>query len=77
MKARRWAFGDYGLLGRYVAHPDPNQERLFFGLLRECMERGIVTEDEVKHEMAMKHVRPDALEVVERSELPAHSQAAA
>jgi len=76
MKARRWAFGDYGLLGRYVAHPDPNQERLFFGLLRECMERGIVTEDEVKHEMAMKHVRPDALEVVERSELPAHSQAA-
>ncbi len=41
------------------------------------MERGIITEDEVKHEMAMKHVRPDALEVVERSELPAHSQAAA
>jgi hypothetical protein len=76
MKARRWAFGDSGLLGRYVAHPDPNQERLFFGLLRECMEQGLITVDQVKHEMAMKHVRPDALEVVERSELPTRSKAA-
>ena len=76
MAARRWAFGDYGLLGRYMPHPDPNQERLFFGLLRECLDRGIIAEELVKDEMAKKHVRPDALEVVRRSEPPARSQAA-
>ena len=32
-------FGDYALLGHYVRHPDPNQERFFFGLLRECVEK--------------------------------------
>ena len=43
MRARRKLFGDYGLLGSYNAHPDRNQENLFFGLLRECVEQGIVT----------------------------------
>ena len=44
--ARRRLFGDYGLLGRYRRHPDPQQERFFFGLLRECVEQGvIVTQD--------------------------------
>ena len=37
---RRKLFGDYGLLGSYISHPDRNQEHLFFGLLRECVEQG-------------------------------------
>ena len=33
MRGRRKLFGDYAFLGNYKAHPDKNQERLFFGLL--------------------------------------------
>jgi hypothetical protein len=67
MRARRRLFGEYAFLGRYSRHPDPNQERLFFGLLAECMERGLVTEDMLTTEIAQRHVRPDALEVIERT----------
>jgi len=67
MRARRTLFGEYGLLGRYRPHPDPNQERFFFGLLRECLEQGIVTEDMIRREMARNHVRHDALEVLHRT----------
>lgn len=70
MRWRRRAFGDHGLLGRYRRHPDPNQERLFFGLLRECIDAGTVTEDEVREEMRLNHVRHDAFEVMERSRVP-------
>jgi len=65
-RARRKLFGEYGLLGNYQPHPDPNQERLFFGLLKECVEQGIVSEDMVRHEMAENHVRHDAFEVLDR-----------
>ena len=67
MRVRRKFFGEYGLLGDYVRHPDPNQERLFFALLRECLEKGIVTEDMLHEEMRQNHVRHDALQVVERT----------
>jgi hypothetical protein len=67
MRARRALFGEYGLLGRYKPHPDPNQERFFFGLLRECLEQGIVTEGQIRAEMARNHLRHDALEVLERT----------
>jgi hypothetical protein len=52
---------------RYKRHPDPNQERFFFGLLRECLEAGIVSEAMLKAEMAQDHVRHDALEMLERT----------
>ena len=39
--------GEYGLLGRYKPHPDPNQERLFFGLLGECLDRNLVSRDKI------------------------------
>ncbi len=68
MKARRKLFGEYAFLGRYARHPDPNQERLFFGLLRECLEQGVLTEAELREEMRRNHVRHDALEVLERVE---------
>jgi hypothetical protein len=67
MRARRKLFGEYAFLGNYKAHPDPNQERFFFGLLRECLENGIITERMLRDEMAKNHVRHDALEVLERT----------
>ena len=51
----------------YSAHPDPNQERFFFGLLRECLESGAVTEALLRDEMRRNHIRHDALEVIERT----------
>ena len=56
--------GEYALLGNYSEHPDKNQERLFFGLLKECLDEGLVTEDMLKKEMASNHVRHDAMEVL-------------
>lgn len=50
----------------YLPHPDPNQERLFFGLLAECLAKGLVTEDVVRREMSANHVRHDALELCSR-----------
>ena len=67
MTARRKLFGDYGLLGRYQPHPDPNQERLFFGLLRECVDKGIVSEGQLRDEMRLNHIRHDTLDVLRRT----------
>jgi hypothetical protein len=67
MRKRREWFGDYALLGRYVRHPDRAQERLFFALLRECLERGSVTEDLLREEIRRNHVRHDAIEQLERA----------
>jgi hypothetical protein len=67
MKARRNVFGEYALLGRYQRHPDPAQEQLFFGLLKECVENGLVTETMIRREMVHNHVRHDAFEVLDRT----------
>ncbi len=66
LRWRREIFGDYAFLGRYRKHPDRNQENFFFGLLRECLENGTVTEAMVREQMAYNHVRHDAIEVVEK-----------
>jgi len=65
-RLRARVFGEYGLLGQYKAHPDPKQEQFFFGLVRECLEKGIVSESLVRDEMRQNHVRHDALQLVER-----------
>jgi hypothetical protein len=67
MRTRRKLFGEYAFLGRYRAHPDNNQEKLFFGLLGECLEKGLLTEDMLRAEMARKHVRGDALDVIRKT----------
>jgi hypothetical protein len=67
MRWRRELFGDHALLGRYVRHPDRNQERFFFGLLRECLERGVVSESMLREEIRRNHVRHDAFEVLDRT----------
>lgn len=67
LRARRHFFGEYGLLGNYKSHPDRNQEAFFFGLLKECLAQGKVTESMIREEMAMNHVRHDAFEVLART----------
>lgn len=66
-RARRSLFGEYGLLGHYHKHPDSNQERLFFALLKECIDKGIVTADMLDEQMRLNHVRHDALELLART----------
>jgi len=67
LKAKRQLFGEYAFLGHYKPHPDPNQERLFFALLRECVEQGDVSEDMIREQMRQNHVRHDAFEVLDRT----------
>ena len=67
MRARRHLFGEYALLGNYKDHPDRNQINLFFGLLKECVDKGVISEDMLREEMRANHVRHDALEVLERT----------
>ena len=66
-RLRSRIFGEYGLLGSYHAHPDPEQERFFFSLLRECLEQGVVTEAILREEMAKNYLRHDALQMLERT----------
>ena len=67
LRARRQLFGEYAFLGHYSRHPDSKQERFFFGLLRECLETGVISEELLRDEMRRDHVRHDALEVIERT----------
>ena len=64
--AGRRLLGSVGLKGRYAPHPDPDQEAFFFGLVRECLEKGVFGEELVREEMARDHVRHDAFEVIDR-----------
>ena len=66
-RLRRHLLGEYALLGQYKPHPDPAQEQFFFGLLRECLDTGVITEELVREEMRQNHVRHDALEVIRRT----------
>ncbi len=66
-RARAAVFGEYGLLGKYREHPDQRQEQFFFGLLRECLEKGHVSEELVREEIRKNHVRKDAFEVLDRT----------
>jgi len=65
-RLRAKLFGEYGLLGTYHTHPDPAQERLFFSLLRECLDNGVISESTVREEMSSNHVRHDALAIIEQ-----------
>ncbi|TGD71122.1 hypothetical protein E4634_19970 [Mangrovimicrobium sediminis] len=74
-RLRAKMFGEYGLLGHYHPHPDPAQEQFFFGLLRECLDSGQVSEELVREEISRNHVRHDAFEVLARTP-PLEAQAA-
>jgi hypothetical protein len=57
-------FGDYRFAGTYAAHPDPRQEKFFFDLVRECLEKGVISRDQLRDEIKQGHLRTDALELV-------------
>lgn len=67
LRARRKLFGEYAFMGNYKEHPDRNQENFFFGLLAECLEQGIVSEDFLHAEMQQNHLRHDVFEVLART----------
>lgn len=55
------------LWGKYKKHPDPRQEALFFALLKECLDNGSISEQQIRDEMQANHVRHDALEMARRA----------
>jgi hypothetical protein len=59
---------------RYLRHPDPEQERLFFTLLRGALRDGAVTEAELDAAVGRDFVRPDARRLL--AELPEFDYAA-
>jgi hypothetical protein len=67
----RRVVGDPHAAGRYLPHPDPAQERLFFGLLRECVDQGLVSEERLREEMGAGHLRRDAFQLLDRATAPA------
>jgi hypothetical protein len=50
----------------FQPHPDPRQEQMFFNLLAECLEQGSLDKEFLKTAMRRKHLRKDALAIVER-----------
>ena len=66
VRALRHLVGPGRLIARYFRHPDPKQERFFFGLLRECVDRGVVSQELLRQEISRDHVRPDALDILRR-----------
>jgi len=54
------------LWGRYKRHKDVRQESLFFAYAKECLENGMLTEKILAEQMALNHVRHDALELLKR-----------
>lgn len=46
----------------YLKHPDEKQEKFFFKLLKECLEKGVITEAYLKQEIRDQHVRADAFQ---------------
>ncbi len=71
MALQKKIFGKRGVFRHYQRHPDRNQERLFFDLLAECLDRGLVTETLLREEMARNHVRHDALQLIGAPKLAA------
>lgn len=68
MRFGRKFFGRDRLIGHYRRHPDRAQEQLFFGLLRECIDLGIVTESMLQDEMTRNHIRHDAFAVLDEAQ---------
>jgi len=68
--ARHLIAGGDSPYGRYKKHPDPRQEHLFFSLLREAMDEGVIDRNVVDAEVERGHVRRDALELVKSAKYP-------
>jgi hypothetical protein len=66
-ETQRRLLGREVIAKRYKRHPDARLEALFFGLLRECLENGTVSEAFLHEEMRHNHLRHDALKMVEHT----------
>ena len=64
MYARRKLFGEYAFMGKYKQNPDMAQQDLFFGLVQECLDNGMITVDLLSEAMQNNCVRHDALDVL-------------
>ena len=64
---KRAMLGWGGAPSHYQPHPDTAQQNFFFGLLRECLDEGVVTEAQLQEEMRLNHIRHDALDVLDRT----------
>lgn len=64
---RMLGISGYKKKGSYKSHPDPRQEQFFFSLLKECLDTGAITEEQIKAEMAQNHVRHDAFTVMDKA----------
>ncbi len=53
--------------GHYRRHPDPAQEWFFFSMLAECLASGVVTAPQLQAEIARKHLRSDAFEMIDKA----------
>ena len=67
--AIRWGFTAFYLAASVglLVFRGAERRRLFFGLLRECLDEGIVSEAMLKAEMEQDHVRHDAFEMLEQT----------
>ncbi|MEM7723413.1 MAG: hypothetical protein AAF376_13710 [Pseudomonadota bacterium] len=52
------------LPGKYKPHPDKRQEQLFYAFLRECVDAGDVSEEDIRGEMQANHLRHDSLDLI-------------
>lgn len=50
----------------YEPHPDRNQEALVYALLADLVDAGVVTEQELRQEMAANHIRHDSLRLIDK-----------
>lgn len=66
--SREWV---HNLLGRnplvHREHPDQNQTNFFFGHLKKAIEDEIIDFNLVLSEIKLKHIREDAIEILERT----------
>lgn len=53
--------------GSYLPHPDSRQEQFFFALVKECVDAGEISDDQLRSEMENNHVRHDAPEMIARA----------
>ena len=49
----------------YQPHPDPRQVSLFFGLLKEAVEHGLVSRELIERQIASNNVRHDAFALLD------------
>ena len=49
----------YGEAKLYQKHPDIRQEKFFLSLLKECMNKNLISSEFLKLEINKGHIRPD------------------